>query len=214
MDLEAIIRAYDTFLDSGHDDARSVGWRNAESQAAKFAELAQVFAGDKSSFTVYDVGCGLANLSQFLRHSYPLAKYKGCDIHPGMIERARLKNPRLALECRDILRSPPHAKYDYVVASGTFNLRLKHSKPEWERYVKSMLRRCYAIAKRGMAVGFLSSFAERKDAMEYHADPSLMLKFAQQRLSPLAEVRHSQSPGHFALLVYRSRQVLARGTRK
>ena len=209
MNFQGIVRAYDRLLDSGADDARAVGWRNAESQMAKFAQIALVFAGEAGPFTVYDVGCGLGNLYDFLRRTYPLSQYAGCDIHPRMIERARLKHPGIEIEQRDVLRSPPPAKYDYVVASGTFNLRLNHSKSQWQAYVRKMLQTFFSLSRRGISAGFLSSFAAQKERSEYHADPSELLRFAQRRLSPLAEVRHSASPGSFALLVYHSPRVVA-----
>ncbi len=208
VNFRAIVRAYDRYLERRAGDARLVGWRSEASQHRKFAEIAELFADDGTAFSVYDVGCGLANLYDFLKQRYPLATYKGCDIHPGMTERARLRNPKIDVECRDILRSPPRAKYDYVVASGTFNLRLKTGKDRWEAYVKSMLRAFYGSAKRGIAVGFLSSLAENKERREYYPSAPELLDFAQRRLSPFAEIRHSGSPGHFALFVYRFARVL------
>lgn len=208
VDFQAIVRAYDRFLDKGSDDARRVGWRNAKSQQRKFAEITQILPAYETPFSVYDVGCGLASLYDFLKRTYPLARYRGCDIHPGMIERARLRNPDLDLECRDILRSPPRVKFDYVLASGTFTVHPGSSKGRWDAYVKEMLQTLYRIAKRGVAVGFLSSLAKNKESTEYHPNPSAILDFAQRRLSPFAEIRHSQSPGHFALLIYRSPRLL------
>jgi SAM-dependent methyltransferase len=203
VDLRPIVRAYDSYLARRAEDARRVGWRDSESQSRKFAEICELFAADDTSFSVYDLGCGLANMYEFLKDRHPQARYTGCDIHEGMITNARSRNPSIELECRDIRRSPPKKRYDYVTASGTFNLRLKNDRGQWSAYTASMLRIMYRIARRGIAVGFLSSFASQKERREYHADPSVVLSYAQRHLSPLAEIRHSQSPGHFALFVYR-----------
>lgn len=211
MDLKQIICAYDEFLGEHGDDARSVGWRNAETQYRKFAEICAIFASETAPFSVYDVGCGLANLSGFLKERYPLARYAGCDIHPGMIEKARLRHPGIDVENRDILCSPPQKSYDYVVASGTFNLRLGNGLAGWNRYTESMLCAMYAFGTKGISAGFLSCFAENQVPDEYHPDPAELLAFAQLRLSPLAELRHSQSPGHFALFVYRAPRDLLGG---
>ena len=193
MDFQPIVRAYDRFLNKDSGDARLVAWRNAKSQERKFAEITRILNGDATPFTVYDVGCGLANLHDFHR----------------LIERARRRHPDISLECRDILRSPPRAKYDYALASGTFNLRLKIRKDRWDAYVRSMLLTFYRIARRGVAVDFLSSFANNKGATEYHPKP--VSSPGVRTAAAVAARRDTAFPitGHFALLVYRSARVLA-----
>lgn len=202
--LQKVIRYYDALLDANGDDSRAVGWRNDESQARKFFELTQIFAHETERFTVYDAGCGLGHLRDFLQKANPLARYYGCDVNPRMVERALGREPGLAIECRDVLLSPPRKKYDYVLASGTFNLRLNASKREWKAYVRGAAAALYAIARRGVAIGFLSTFARSQTQGEYHEDPADILRFVQRTLSPLAEIRHSSSPGHFAVFAYRS----------
>ncbi len=204
IDIAGIIRYYDGLLDKHRDEARAAGWRNAGSQASKFSEVAQIFAHEDRAFSVYDVGCGLASLYDFLKKHHRQAQYFGSDINPRMVERARRMHPGIDLECRDILRARPRRRYDYAIACGTFNVRLNISKTRWLAYVEDMLHNLYGMARRGIAVDFLSSFARGQLASEYHADPSDILSFAQRRLSPLAEIRHSSSPGHFAVFVYRA----------
>ncbi len=204
IDMHNIIRYYDGLLDKNGNDGQAVGWRNAESQERKFFEVTQIFAHEKQPFTVYDVGCGLGHLRDFLRENNHFARYYGCDINPRMVERARQRNLELAVECRDILLSPPKRRYDYVLASGTFNLRMNAPKRAWKEYVQHMLRALYGIARRGMAVDFLSTFAKGQESQEYHQDPSEILAFVQRSFSTLAEIRHSLSPGHFAVFAYRS----------
>lgn len=204
IDLENIIDYYDGLLEKHTNVSRAVGWRNAESQKRKFFEIAQVFAHESRPFTVYDVGCGLGSLYDFLKDTNRLARYYGCDINPRMIGKARQRNGRLAVECRNLLLSPPKKQFDYVLGSGIFNLRMRTSKRAWKEYIYQMLMAMYGMTKRGMAIGFLSTFARREEPDEYHQNPSEMLEFVQNAISPLAEVRHSLSPGHFAIFVYRS----------
>jgi trans-aconitate methyltransferase len=196
------LRFYDRLLDEDLEDARAVGWRSSQTQQRNFNALAQIFAGETLPFSVYDVGCGLAGLHAFLKESYPLAGYAGCDIHPGMIERARRRRPAATIEERNILQNPP-PEYDYVVASGTFS-HLDISEQAWSEYIREMMRAMFAIARRGMAIVFLSTLAEIQEPGDYHQDPADILRFAQAELSPLAEIRHAFSPWTFAIFVYRS----------
>ena len=119
-----------------------------------------------------------------------------------MIALARLRRPGVAVEERNILDNPPEERYDYVVASGTFSHSAVSDKA-WTDYVHEMMETMFRIARRGIAVVFLSTFADMQDEGDYHQDPSEILRFAQQKLSPLAEIRHSFSPWTFAIFVYR-----------
>lgn len=202
--LQNVIRYYDALLDTYPDDSRAVGWRNAASQNAKFSELIEVFAHERRPFTVYDVGCGLGSLHAFLEKHNPLASYSGGDINPRMISRARAANPRLRVERRDLLASPLKKTYDYVVASGTFNLRLDVSNRAWQVFIYRMAQAMYASSRRGIAIGFLSSLAQHQAPGEHYQKPWAILQFVQRQLTPLAEVRHSHSPGHFAVFAYHS----------
>ena len=198
-----VLRFYDGLIDENFHDARTVGWRSAQTQRRNFAALADIFAKETGSFSVFDVGCGLADLSEYLQEVQPAARYSGCDIHPGMIALARLQHPGVAVEERNILENPPEERYDYVVASWTFSHRAVPDNV-WTNYVHEMMEAMFRMARRGIAVVFLSTFADIQEAGDYHQDPSEILRFAQRELSPLAEVRHSFSPWTFAIFVYRS----------
>ncbi len=207
---EGVLKFYDRLLHQELEDARAVGWRSTQTQRRNFGALAQIFAGETGPFSVYDVGCGLAGLHDFLKEWSPLASYAGCDIHPGMIERARRTRPAATVEERDILQNPPAGHYDYVVASGTFS-HLDVSKVAWSEYIHEMMRAMFRIARRGMATVFLSSLAEVQEPGDYHQDPGDILRFAQAELSPLAEIRHAFSPWTFAIFVYRASPAAANG---
>jgi SAM-dependent methyltransferase len=205
LDLERLLQFSDSLLDTERDDARRVGYTTKAGQARCFAALARIFQHETSSFSVYEVGCGLAHMHDFLRKFYPLATYKGCDINARAIEQARRRHPDINLECRDILLSSPDDKYDYVLAAGTFNWKLDVSEDRWKAYIQQMLAAMYGMAQRGIAVDFLSAFAPIKASGHYHPDPSEMLAFAQRRLSSAAEIRHFYR-WHFAVFVRREVQ--------
>ncbi len=201
--LVEVLRFYDSLIAGDFDDARTVGWRSAQTQRRNFAALADIFAKETGRFSVYDVGCGLADLSRYLQEVQPAARYAGCDIHPTMIARARLRHPGVDVQERNILESPPEELYDYVVASGTFSHCAGRDRA-WTDYVHEMMGAMFRIARRGIAVVFLSTFADLREAGDYHEDPSEILRFAQRELSSLAEIRHSFSPWTFAIFIYRN----------
>jgi SAM-dependent methyltransferase len=204
----ALNEFYNALLDSHGFSAKAVSWRDEAFQQFRFASIAQAFDHERGPFTVYEVGCGLGHLRDFLRQHFPKASYSGADINPKMIERALQRDPTLAVEHRDIVNDPPEPA-DYVVESGIFNLRMQHSDEAWEAVVRSVLKAMYATAKRGIAANFLTSHVDWKREIAYHQDPSRTLHFALTELSRFAEIRHAYYPWEFTLAVYRQARPLA-----
>jgi SAM-dependent methyltransferase len=203
----ALNEYYNELLDSHGFSAKAVSWRDEAFQQFRFASIAQAFDQERGPFTVYEVGCGLGHLRDFLREHFPNASYSGADINPKMVERALQRDSSLAVEHRDIVNDPP-PQADYVVASGIFNLRMQHTDEAWETIVRSVLKAMYATAKRGIAANFLSSHVDWKREIAYHQDPARTLQFALTELSRFAEVRHAYYPWEFTLAVYREARPL------
>lgn len=204
VDLDPLKDHYRKQLAAHHDTARSVSWRNEDVSTRNFAAIAQVFAHETQPFTVYEIGCGVGAMADFLHRNVPLAQYSGCDIMPEMIERAKERNPKLPVELRDVLASPPPEQRDYVLISGLFNLRMTNEPQAWERFVEQMLVAAFAIARKGLASNFLTSHVEWTRQLGYYQDPAAVLDFAISKLSRFCELRHSYYPWEFALLVYRA----------
>jgi trans-aconitate methyltransferase len=102
---------------------------------------------------IADVGCGVGDLVAFLRGSGSAARYDGFDIVPEMIRAARRKQRGHGgrFEVRDVLAEGFPRRYDYVVASGIFNLRvLRH-----DRFLRRMVDAMYAACRLGVAFNVL-----------------------------------------------------------
>ena len=202
VDLETVKDHYRALLAENRDTAKACSWKSEEVAARNLAAVAQVFAHETEPFTVYEVGCGVAAMADFLRAQVPLARYSGCDILAEMIERAKERDPGVDVEQRDILTSPPSSQYDYVIISGLFNLRMSNDDETWFTFVKSMLKSAFGIARKGLASNFLTSYVDFKRELGYYQDPGRVFDFAQRELSRFSEIRHSYYPWEFTLLVY------------
>lgn len=201
-DYSDITEFYNALLDDHGFSSKAVAWRNEEFQNRGFASIAQAFAHELGPFSVYEVGCGLGHLHDFLAQHFPTASYRGGDINTKMIERALQRDPTLKVERRDIVKDPPEPA-DYVVESGIFNLRMQHTDDVWESVVRSVLKAMFASAKRAIAANFLTSHVDWKRDRAYHPDPARMLTFAMTDLSRFAEIRHAYYPWEYTLIVYR-----------
>ena len=200
--LEPVKEHYRRQIEQYDDPARACSWRNEEVARRNFAAVSQVFAHETRPFSVYEIGCGFATLRDFLAEHFPLAAYSGSDLLSEMIERAKARDPGVDVEQRDILVDPPARRFDYVVISGLFNLRMHNEDGMWFEFVKKMLKSAYALAEKGLASNFLTSYVDFKRELGYYQDPSAVFDFAQCELSRFSEIRHSYYPWEFTLFVY------------
>ena len=114
-------------------------------------------------------------------HAGGVVRYAGYDISPQMIAAASLKYPQGHFQVRDILESGLETPCDYVVASGTLNIRVA----DHERFFQAMVTAMYRGCLRGVAFNFLGPPRPDpwSDSRYYSADPDATLAFC-RTLSP------------------------------
>ncbi len=146
-----VMDVYERSLQRHGPSVRALHWGGEDHQQTRFRVLSEV--GPWQGASVADIGCGLGDFFGFLRERGHTVDYAGYDIVPGMVEAARLKypDPRARFEVRDILEDGLPGPFDYVVASGTFNIRVeKH-----EEFLRAMLSLMYAQCRRAVAFNAL-----------------------------------------------------------
>lgn len=136
----------------GPANALSVWWTSRRAQERRFEVLAE--AGPWEGASVADVGCGLGDLFGFLEARGLAVRYSGYDINPAMIEAARTKypQPRARFAVRDVLASGLPARFDYVLASGTFNVRVS----DHDAWMRDAVDTMYASCRRAVAFNLLT----------------------------------------------------------
>jgi SAM-dependent methyltransferase len=130
----------------------AVWWATRWAQERRFEVLCE--AGPWERASVADVGCGLGDLFGFLEERGLTVRYEGYDINPRMVEAARAKHPhaRARFSLRDVASAGLPRRFDYVVASGTFNVRVRgHA-----AYVRRALEVMYAACRRAVAFNMLT----------------------------------------------------------
>ena len=156
----------------GPRHSMAVWWASRWAQERRFAVLAEV--GPWDGATVADVGCGLGDLFGFLEARGLNVRYEGYDINARMLEAARAKHahPRARFVLRDVVATGLPRRFDYVVASGTFNVRvLGHA-----AYMRRALEAMYARCRRAVAFNVLTPIPPG------HPDEELMLRLYGKRL--------------------------------
>jgi SAM-dependent methyltransferase len=131
-----------------------------------------------------DVGSGFGGLYNYLVVSgIKDFSYLGIDIMPEMVDIARKKYPKARFELRDILKEDI-GKFDYVFCIGALNVTMDN----YGEYVRQMIMKMLSIARKGVALNFLS---DRKylQAGPYHFEnPEELKEFIEKNTDAKAEI--------------------------
>jgi SAM-dependent methyltransferase len=180
-------------------DHRGLGFRNRSSQEKRFEALLAL--GDFHGKRLLDVGCGFADLLDFLmtRGIHPI--YTGLDICEPMILRCHELFPGDVANfvCADVLEYQPDEPFDFVVASGLFGLDSEGAR---ER-IRPSLERMFGWCRDGMAANFLSTCSARHADSRVYVEPWKALEVG-LALTPAARLDHTYLPNDFTLHLYQT----------
>ena len=104
----------------------SVGWLDGSTNAIERNAL--LYESIENTDSVLDVGCGVGHFYYFLESRGWTGKYLGIDPNAKAVE---LIDENINTMCGTIDGLPEYMKYDWVVASGVFNLGLKEKNTKW-----------------------------------------------------------------------------------
>lgn len=173
-------------------------WNSPRSQIARFRVLAE--CGIEAGHTVLDVGTGFGDFYTHLQQAGKQpARFLGLDLLPECVEEARRRHPDPSAEFRaGTLTDLRAEQFDWIVASGIFFLPSE----DWSARTRAWLGEAYAIARRGIAVNFLSSYSKAPDPRSHYADPGALFSVA-MTVTPRVTLRHDYLPHDFTLYLLR-----------
>jgi len=184
------------------DDPRSLSWRDQQTQNERFARLAKLLERDAGKCSVHEIGCGLGHFGEYLRDHHAAAAYSGSDICTEFVESSRKRLPECDFFERDITDQLP-------ALSGTFNPRLKTPTDQWQQFIHRMLKAMYNLCTKGIAVNFLTSFADAQfmqDYLHYQSEADI-IDYTVRHLSRHYELDQAGPLFEFTLRVYRPQYV-------
>lgn len=195
---ELNIRIYTDLIAEYGSDVRALNWGGRESQHLRFSVLAQVRRLNDTS--LLDVGCGLGDFYEWLKHAHLNVDYTGTDITPNMVEIAQQKFPEARFEWGNVFdkKECEIESYDVVVASGIFTYRQTASL----FFLKAMIERMFSLCREAVAFNSLSGWASEKDEGEFYADPIETLAVC-RALTPWVVLRHDYHPRDFTVYMYK-----------
>jgi ubiquinone/menaquinone biosynthesis C-methylase UbiE len=196
-DRDRIISRYDARFAIHGDDRQTLASGPEERHHLRFSILKEV--GIANGHSVLDVGCGFGDFSGWLERQGVEVAYTGVDINPRLIDTARKRYPRARFEVVDLQESTFSESFDFVVSSSAFNLKLQTI--DNYTFASDMLRRAYAVARRGVAVDFLSSYADFYGDEAFHYEPERMLALA-KAITKRVCLRHDYPLFEFCVYLY------------
>lgn len=174
------VKRYSARLRQFGPDPRTLGWDCSESQAARFKVASRSISFKGRS--VLDIGCGLADFSDFLHRDSEVTprSYFGIDINPDLIEVCRQRRPTDTFEVRNILSQPyGEEHWDIVTMFGLLNLRFTEFSNE--EYAREFIAEAFRICGEALIVDMLSAKIDAayppEDFVCYY-QPMAMLDFA------------------------------------
>lgn len=193
---DRIVQRYDQRLAAEGPTRAALAVGPASRHDLRFATLCEV--GIRDGDSVLDVGCGLGDFRTYLQCCGLSVQYTGLDLNPQLVAHAAHRHPDAQFLVADAVEDalPMH---DWVVSSTAFNLRL--SSVDNTALVHRVLSRAFGAARKGVAIDFLSQFAEFQHPDAYHYDPMQLFAFA-KTLTKRVTLRHDYPLFEFMLYLY------------
>lgn len=201
-----ITRHFHAIEDRGYD-ATALFWQNRQVQQCRFEVLWQLISQHRvfqssltHPLTILDVGCGFADLAEFLSSKCTHIEYIGIDLSPDMIFAAQCQHPKLRLLQGELFDFDwPNAHFDFVMCSGALNEVVDPAETAG-RYARSVIERMVALARYGVSFNLLNRHhqwtASRPDLQSFY--PQEMRAFCQS-LVPNITLRDDYLENDFSL---------------
>lgn len=197
-DKKRIIERYNKRLQDHGFSIDSLASGNEERRNERFKILTEI--GIQSGDTILDLGCGFGDLQKYLLKNDIKVKYIGIDINEEIIKIAKKENSDLDVRVLDILNENFNEPVDYIVSTSSFNNKL-NEESNYD-FVDKLLKKCYSIAKKGVAIDFLSSYVDyRVDDDVFYYEPEQLFSRA-KKITKRVCIRHDYKLFEFCLYMY------------
>lgn len=142
-----------------------------------------------------------------IKHFY----YKGIDLVKEFIDKAKSDHQDQYVEfcVADFLSIPFSEKFDFCIASGTFNLKMDGI--DGYKYIELNLTKMFESCRIGIAVNFLSDRVDYKYDHNFNSSPEKILNLAYS-LSKRIVLRNDNFPFEFSIIIYKDDSYLKEKT--
>ena len=196
-DYSEIEAFYSTRYSQWGYSPKSLGWDKGN-QSVRFDVLTSHYHFEKKS--VLDIGCGFGDLVDVLMKKASCFEYTGIDLSEEFVQRAAQLHSQshCTFLQQDILTFLPQRKFDYAIASGTFNLKLQ-GVDQYE-FIEDVIKKALQLCTDGFAFDFLSDKVDYRKDETFHYSPEKILSIA-YKYSRNVMLRNDYMPFEFSLFL-------------
>jgi len=159
---------------------------------------------NKNFNSLLDVGCGQADLVEFLNRNNAKINYKGIDVSEKMIESCKSRFPKKAFQKMSLLELGEDEKFDVILAVGTFNIKFSNKEDQME-YLKSNIEKMFNMCNKSCSFTLLSRHGYedlQKQEGLFSYEPWEIIKYCLE-LTPSVLLDHSSIPVEFIVTLYK-----------
>lgn len=180
---------------------KGVDWNGFDSQELRFKQLVKLIEIENSKqFSILDYGCGFGSMLTYLNRLNLKFDYTGFDISKEMLNQAKILYPN---NIKWINSLPENIKFDYVVASGLFNVKQNQSNLDWENYILKTLDLINEISIKGFSFNILTSYSDAEYIKDYlyYASPEFYFKHCKIKYSKEVTLLHDYKLYEFTIIL-------------
>lgn len=201
---KAFARHYGEKIEAHGPTARGLDWGADSDVRLRYRNMLDVVRAEDrgTSFSLLDVGCGYGGL---LDQAVDLAcDYTGIDLVERTIAHGRELHRDASFVVGDVLSHDFGGQtFDYVVCSGILTLKLTASIKEMNDYFHRIVRRMFALSRKGIAFNVMTNHVNFVDPKLFYRSPVEVLAFCLSELSPKVRLDHAYPLYEFTTYVYR-----------
>jgi cyclopropane fatty-acyl-phospholipid synthase-like methyltransferase len=152
------------------EGAEGMDWRDRASQYLRFERLVAQLKPTPGA-SLLDVGCGSGELLAFCRQVGWQPNYFGIDVSEEMVASCNRRfgsGVAATIPLAELVRQG--RRYDFVIASGTFNVRQQSPEDEWRRFVECSVAEMFTLARRAAAFNIMSTRVDYRYDHLFYAD--------------------------------------------
>ena len=200
LDLTPISQYYSDQISRHGPTAAGVDWNSEQGQVLRFEKVCSFLPTDFSG-SLLDYGCGYGALTRYLGKMFPDCSYFGYDLSKEMIDCAIFLN---GTDARiKFSNAMPVAEFDYVVASGVFNVRGEVSDEDWNQHILESIILLNQKATAGFSFNCLSTYSDLEFRKQYlfYSNPLELFDFCKRNISGNVALLHDYGMYEFTILV-------------
>ncbi len=156
---------YKDFINEYGNTPEGLGWNSKKQQELRFEimlKIAEFCNKPIDNSSILDIGCGFADLYNYMQEKKHQVSYTGVDINPYALKTAAERYNSINLIEGNILQLKI-PKHDFVFSSGLFATKINDN----NRFIKAMLTRMMELANKGIAFNFLQKTQFESNLAEY-----------------------------------------------